>query len=148
MIRRAVFSDIAALVRLGVRFVSDTDYREHIPIDEGRITAWVTDLVRGGVGSASAIFVDDREGELAGMLGLFVYPSPLTGQMEAIETFWWVEPEHRGRGSALRLIAAAERWAKEGGALTLRMIAPTEGVERLYERLRFRRVEASYVRAI
>lgn len=146
MIRRAGLTDVSRIVQMGERFIAETEYREFVPINRPAMTAWVTQLVGGSVGLDATVFVEEKAEEVVGMFGLFIYPSPLTGQIEAVETFWWVEPEHRRRG--LRLLAAAEQWAREGGALALRMIAPTPKVERLYERLGFRHVEASYVRAI
>jgi len=147
MIRRAALADVVRLVELGSRFLRETAYATDIPVvDPVRLDQWATQIVAGQAGLDSVVFVDTREDVIVGMIGLFIYPSPLTGEIEAIETFWWVEPEHRGRG--LRLIVAAEQWARESGALTLRMIAPTPAVERLYERLGFRRIEASYVRAM
>ena len=146
MIRRALFADVARIVEMGKRFVSETEYQALVPINHDCMTSWVTQLVSGFVGSESAVFLSVHDETIVGMLGIFVYPSPLTGQKEAVEVFWWVEPEHRGGG--LRLMKHAEQWAREGGALTLRMIAPNQQVERMYERLGFRRVESSYERAI
>lgn len=146
VIRRATVADVDRIVQMGERFIATTTYRDLIVPHPPSMALFVEALLSGKVGLDSVIFVDDRGGELVGMIGLFAYIHPMSNQLEAIECFWWQEPEHRGSG--VRLLRAAEAWAKEARAVTLRMIAPTPAVERLYERLNYRRVEASYARGL
>lgn len=146
MIRRATVEDVDRIVEMGVRFIETTVYRDLIPPDPPSMVRFVEALVAGRVGLESVVFVEERGGALVGMIGMFAYVQPMSDQLEAIECFWWQEPEHRGSG--LRLLREAEAWARQARAVTIRMIAPTPEVERLYERLKFRRVEASYARVL
>lgn len=52
----------------------------------------------------------------------------------------WVSPSARGRGAGEALIAAVERWARQGGARTLRLaVMPDNGPAfALYERCGFK----------
>lgn len=146
MIRRATVEDVDRIVQMGERFIRETTYRDLLPPDPPAMTVFVGALVASRVGLASVVFVDEREGALVGMLGLFLYQHPMSNQREAVECFWWQEPEYRGAG--LRLLREANQWAAQERATVLRMIAPTVEVERLYERLKFRRIETTYAKEI
>lgn len=69
-------------------------------------------------------------------------------QLIANELGWWVEPESRGRGAAIRLLEAFKQWAQMHGATLLVMscIDDLEGgiVGKLYERGGFKKEETSY----
>jgi len=58
-------------------------------------------------GDVGIVLVLELEGHVVGAIGGLVYPEPSTGARVAQEMFWWVEPEHRGRHSAM-LIEAFE----------------------------------------
>lgn len=145
-IRVALETDLDRLVEMGVRFARETEYRAHVPIDEGRFRAWAQRLMAGTFGDGSVVFVVEQSGALVAMLALFLYGNPVTGERDAVEPFWWVEPEHRGHGR--RLLAAGTAWAQEHGAQQLRMIAPNDAVAAMYERWGFRRVELMYAKAL
>jgi GNAT superfamily N-acetyltransferase len=70
--------------------------------------------------------------------------SHITGQ----ELFWWIDPDHRGRGS--ELLNALEAWVKDQGAhsfvmITLEALEP-ERVGLIYRRRGYRPVEHSYLK--
>jgi GNAT superfamily N-acetyltransferase len=143
-IRRATLEDQDALLRMGQRFIAETCYRDIIVGDPAALRRLVAQLVEG---AASALFVSETaEGILSGMIGLFIFSHHISGQPTAVEVFWWTEPEHRGHG--LALLREAERWAKGMGAVAIQMIAPTDEIGRLYERLHYRKVETAYARAL
>lgn len=131
------------ILEMANRFVSESKYAEFVSIDPGQLLKSVVDIVSNpeGVG-----FVSEREGRTNGMIALLIYAHPYSGIRTAFEVVWWVDPEARGCG--MRLLSAAEKWAKENGAEAMQMVAPTEKVGHLYERLGYKPVETSYQRSL
>lgn len=144
MIRRATASDVDRIVQMGVRFIRESTYREHIAPDVPSMTVFVTGLVDG---LRSAVFVDELNGKLIAMIGLLIYRHPMSGLLVAVEPFWWVEPECRG-GRGVRLFLHGRKWAKDMGATSIQMIAPTPEVAAIYERLGLAKVETTYAGAL
>lgn len=140
-IRRATFEDIDAIVAMGKRFHENSPYADHFALDPDRCVLTVEWLLKNG-----AIFVAERDGELVAMLGVTVMPHLMSGVYTATEVFWWVDLQARGLG--LKLLRTAERWAKANGAEAFTLIAPDERAERLYERLRYQKVETAYTRRL
>lgn len=143
MIREATPADVARIVEMGTRFVSDTTYRAFLTINPSQMAVFVARLIDG---PASVIFVAERNGALLGMIGMLIFPHHMSGDLIAAEAFWWVEPEARGAG--VRLLKTAEGWALTSGAKFLQMVAPTDRVGQLYERRGYARVETSYQRSL
>lgn len=151
MIRRATVEDVDRIVEMGVRFIETTVYRDLIPMTER--SRWmqrdfVAALVDGPVQDASVVFVAEKDGACIGMIGAFVYVSPLTAEREGIETFFWIEPEHRGGRLFRDIVTVAEAWAKANGAIVFRMVAPTDKVSKLYERLDYRPISTDFVKRL
>lgn len=96
---------------------------------------------------SSTLLVADDDGNLCGMIGMMVYPHPLSGDVTATEVFWWVDPNRRGR-LGVRLWNEAEIWAKQQGATRIQMIAPDDDVAKLYRRRGYRRLETIYQRSL
>ena len=142
MIREAEQSDIPRLIEMGRRFRSESSYKGLLvdcPLEH------MNDLLlklipQGGV------LVEESDTNLFGMIGFYVYPHFLSGELTAGEVFWWVEPEHRGNG--LRLLRETENRARTAGAKRLQMIAPNERVGALYKRLGYEFVESTYQRSL
>ena len=147
MIRLAAAADVDRIVSMGLRFISESAYRGHLVPDRASSTQFVARLVDGAYGTASAVLVAGDDVALVGMLGLFCFPHPFSGALVATETFWWVDPAHRGR-DGIRLLEAGLAWAVAHDATAIFMIAPNAKVARFYERRGFVAVETSYVRAL
>lgn len=127
-LRRATRDDLAVCVRMGLRFVTDTAYRGKVTANVGQIQVLVEWLLDHGV-----IFVAQvDQGDVVGMIGASVITHPISGELTGSEVAWWLEPEYRGSISAVRLVALAEEWARDAGAVRFQMIAPA-GHERLGE---------------
>jgi GNAT superfamily N-acetyltransferase len=142
-IRQAAAEDLERILEMALRFVSETKYRGLIEISPEALTKTVCALAANPDG---AIFVSEAEEHITGMIALLVFDHPYSGVRTASEMVWWVEPESRGVG--LRLLDAAEEWARGGGAEIMQMVAPTEAIGRLYERLGYKPVETSYQRRL
>lgn len=142
-IRPAIDTDTAQLVAMGRRMRNETGYAAHLVDNPAQMSAMVALLLGSPDG---VVFVADRDGILFGMIGMLAYAHHLDGQRVAGEIFWWTEPD--GRGQGLRLLRAAEEWAKLQGASSVQMVAPDDRVGRLYERLGYQRIETSYGKAV
>lgn len=137
-LRPALYGDISRLVGMGVRFISSSTYAEFIEINVQAMADTLRMLIDTGV----VLVLEFEGGIIGGMIGIALFDHPISGQKFASELFWWVEPEVRGGG--VRLLHAAERWARDHGAVALHMIAPTPDVEKIYDALGYRRVEVTY----
>jgi GNAT superfamily N-acetyltransferase len=140
-IRLAREDDIPCMVDMGMRFNEQSTYRAHLKVSRDRVALLGKQLIDAG-----GLLVSERNGQVVGMIGFVVFPHFMSGETVAGEVFWWVEPGHRGDG--LRLLKEAERRARQAGAKSMQMIAPTEQVAKVYERMGFRYVESSYQRAL
>lgn len=104
-------------------------------------------LIYSGSGEVIASF--DHQG-ITGVLGFVLSPDMHTADILAVETMWYVLPNHRGHG--IRLLKAFEERAVKLGAKRLAMIhlltinAPE--LAKLYERLGYQAVEVHYVKEV
>ena len=135
--------DVPALVAMGQQFAQTEMYRDVLRENPDQITVVMTNLIDCEAGT---ILTLENETTLVGMMGILCTPHFLSAEMCASEIFWWVTPGHRGDG--VRLLRAAESWAKECGATKLQMVAPNERVGRFYDRMGFKRIETSYQKAL
>lgn len=145
VIRSASFSDIPQVVEMGRRFLASTEYRGRIAENTNQMAHVASFLLQA---PDRALFVAERAGRLVGMIGLVLFPQPLSGELMAGEWFWWVEPDARHGRAGHRLLKQAEDWARESGAAALQMIAPNAEVERIYATRGYERVEVSYQRRL
>lgn len=129
-LRPAREADVAAIVAMGRRFLTESSYAPHVPVNPVQQAITARWLMAHG-----ALLVAERGAGLVGMVGLALVPSPLSGELVASEAMWWVDPAHRGR-VGVSLWRAAEAWAVEVGAAVIQMITPAgeEAVARMYER--------------
>ena len=143
MIRRATADDIERLMDMGERFVRETKYRSLVTLRPERLAESIANVLASPSG---VVLVSGSDASLTGMIAMLVYDHPFSGERTAFELVWWVEPEARGDG--VRLLRAAEEWAREEGATKVQMVAPNERVGALYERLGYEPVETSYQRSL
>lgn len=102
------------------------------------------ELFLPGTGAIFTLF--DDAGEAQGAIGGLIYPDVYSGVPVATEFFWFIRPEHRGRG--LDLYYRFEQWARSKGAAKIRMahlcnVMP-EGMKVLFDELGFDPVEVHY----
>ena len=142
-IRRAGPEDMQRLVEMGQRFVNETTYSGFVTINPERLSNTIIAL---SMNPDATILVSENGAGVNGMIALMVYDHPYSGQRTAFEVVWWVEPEARGEG--LKLLSAAEGWARENGAKAMQMVAPTPRVGQLYEKHGYHLVESSYQRSL
>ena len=145
MIREATVDDVPSLVEMGARFIAETGYRNHIAINPRALANLMIGLIDAVSG---VIFVSEKDGKPVGMIGAHVYMHPMSLESVGAETFWWVEPEARGKGSGIRLLKKAEAWADERGAVRMQMVAPNERVAKVYSALGYTKIEEQYQKDI
>lgn len=145
MIRRATLEDLPVLVAMGARFRSETAYAGLVDQDGAQLEALTRFLLEHG-----AVFVAQIRLEVIGMLAATVVRHPVDGALTGSEIAWWIEPEFRGGSAAVRLLEAAEAWAKNMGARRFQMVAPTANarVGELYRRRGYAEVETTWQREL
>jgi len=136
--------DTTRIVEMLSVFLHVSAYKDFLSYEPDRIRGIVDRLISG---PDSAVFVARRNSRLVGVIGVWVHEHPLSGDRVAAELFWWVDTNARGK-LGLRLLNAAEAWAKEREATAMQMIAPTERVGRVYRRRRYAPLETIYQRAL
>lgn len=129
---------------MGTAFLHLSSYGDFLSFDPTRMRDIATRLIGG---QESTLFVADTRRNLVGMIGVWVFDHPLSGDRVAGEVFWWVDPNQRGR-TGIRLWDAAETWARERGASAMQMIAPNDRVARLYQTRGYRPLETVYQRSL
>lgn len=138
-IRRASWQDTDAIVALGAAFLASSGYAAQIAYNP----AHMGHLVAGLLGRPdAAIFVSETDGQIVGVIGVALFDHAMSGERAATEVTWYVHPAHRGQG--LKLLRAAEEWARAHGAMIFQVTAPTPDLAVLYPRLGFEYVETAF----
>lgn len=141
MIRDVCEKDIPRTVEMGLRFHNQSTYRHHIAANAEQMKTLAETLMNKGI-----FLVDERDGQLVGMIGAFKFPHFISGEPIVGEVAWWVEPEYRGRGIAL--MRELEKRARQAGAKQVQMIAPTPEVAEIYKRMGYSFIESGYGKAL
>lgn len=140
LIRPAESADMPRIVEMGLQFWKEGPYHDQ-PVDAVAGARFAERLLEGKHGR---ILVAEEGGEVIGVLAFVFCPHIFTGIVCAQEMLWYVEPEHRPGGTALRLMWAAEKLAKECGALEMVFTAPTAEVGQIYKRFGYRQLEVAF----
>jgi|TARA_R100001086_G_scaffold91284_2_gene45169 RimJ/RimL family protein N-acetyltransferase len=143
MIRAATLEDVPTLVSMVRQFAAESYYQTVITVQEDQIASLVTSLIER---DDALLMVSERD-QVTGMIGMVVYPHPLSDELVSAEVFWWMNPERRGGRDALRLMRSAEAWVTQRGARWTHMIAPTPRVGMFFERLGYTPLEVHYTKA-
>jgi GNAT superfamily N-acetyltransferase len=144
-IRPATSADVPDILAMAHAFVASTEYAAHIALSAEHLTTLAERLIEGVDGDV--LVAEDGAGRVIGMLALQAFTHPMSGQRIATEFVWWVDPAHRGT-AGVRLLRAAEQWAKDAGAAALQMVAPNAHVAAFYEKVGYSAVETSYMRPL
>ena len=144
MIREATQGDIPQIVKLISRSLVDGPYAGKIK-DNPEQTAMLASKI---IESLGKILLCEEDGKSTGLLAFIVLPHYMSGEMIADELAWYVEPEARIGGAALRLLWEAEKLAHEMGATRIKFSAPNQEVAHLYSRFGFKPIETVYVKEL
>lgn len=145
MIIQASIDDIPRILECAIEYTNDIPGMEFNA--EHYVAFWRSMLTSG----AAAIFLSvDGEGRVKGGIGGIKYPQPLTGQLTAVEMFWYTKKDSRGDG--VRLYKAFYYWAVESGCKKLAMIylpcSMPDELHTFYTKQGFDLVEMHYERSL
>lgn len=136
--------DVDNLAVMAYNFTKESKY---VIVDKNRPRETYWPLIQSGVG---AMLMLEDNGILVGGLGCLKYPDLHSGELFAVETFWYVLPEHRGAG--LLLLEAYEKWARDNGCVKCAMIhmvdSMPEKLEVVYKRKGYSLIEKHYVKEL
>ncbi len=136
MIRACTEADLPFVMELGKRFADDAGVTAQVGWKDEN----VANLLR--VMIADHILL---RGETS-IIGGLVFPHPFSGRVVFQELFWRSE----GGGEGVKLLAEAERLAKEMGAERSLMlaVATMPGAERIYERRGYEPAERTFIKEL
>jgi GNAT superfamily N-acetyltransferase len=116
--------------------------------DAAFLKAW-TGLITQRIGY---VLVAEQGGQFTGALGAIAYPSLNTGEVEAMEAFWFVHPNFRGGLTALRLLNAFEGTARARGVARVTMVhlknLMPDRLRHLYKRRGYVEIETHYTKGL
>ena len=111
--------------------------------DEDTIVSTIMRMISS---PTEVILVED-----GGMVGAICYPHFFNVRHGiAQELFWWVNPDTRGNGIGVKLLAELEAWARDMGVsrLMVSSMASMPDIGVLYERKGFRRFEQNWIKEL
>ena len=144
MIRLAILEDIPNLLRMGELFFNDSGYGEITSFNKNDTEVTLKSLIDLGT-----LLTDGK----SSMIGFLVFPLFMNQKtLMSQELFWWVDEDKRGTRIGIDLLKQAEKISKENGATVMNMLSLNdlngEKVNKLYERLGYKRKEQSYMRVL
>src|SRR5688572_24041979 len=153
-IREATLDDGLELVSMTTNFFRVSRYGALFPIAPDSIADLIVGLLENGV-----IFVAEETklesiagGDTWRKVGFLAAVSgahPLSGQIFAEEVGWWVEPTARHTRLGYKLLGRFEEWARQKGAVVLKMVAPAESqIGDFYTRHGYTPLETAFVKRI
>lgn len=142
-VRRATYRDVPAIVALAMRFLEQEPAYQGVLHPNGDLIAGIVNTFVND--DDKIVYLSEYDGIITGLIALLVGNHIFTGERTATELMWFVDKAARGR-DGMRLLYAAEQWARSHGARQLEMVAPSTRTGELYERLGFRPMERLYVR--
>lgn len=147
MIRQAIHADIPRIVEMAARFYAQTRYPDIAPLAKESAAGLAILMMDQGV-----MLVADVDGEVVGMVGLFIEPFTFNvATTMATELVWWVEPEHQRSGVGGELLAAIEPACRAKGADVIRMMClagQSEGAEAIYGRMGYVPSEHAFTKVL
>ena len=147
MIRKATLADVPVIVSMAANFYESTSYCDWADFNPDTVTTLATNLTENHV-----MLLAEDEGQVVGMVGLFVAPFMFNrAHTAAYEVVWWVNPDAQGNGAGKALLAAIEPACAERGCSAIQMVhlstSPPQAAA-LYERLGYVHSETSYTKDI
>lgn len=132
MIRSAEKTDLEGLVELGRQMHAESNYAP-LTFSELIYRRFLETLIDHELG---CVLVADRQGQVIGVYIGVVSNAFFSMDRIAQDVLLYVDPEHRGGMTAMRLIKAFEDWAAKQGAVQVRpgisVGGPIEVPARLY----------------
>ena len=145
LIRDAVDTDVPQIVKMGSRSIQEGPYKHYLP-DAPEVTEkTASDIIKR---ADAKVLVSEEDAKLTGVMAFVVFPHYYSDEITTEELIWYVEPEFRKSMTAICLLRAAERIAREMGAKWSQFTAPTDAVGTAYKALGYTPVETTYLKAL
>lgn len=145
MIRQATAADLPLMESCALEFYRASRFLRNFDIEHFR-HSWEMLLSNG----SGVIFLYLDHDEIRGALGGVAYPDVNSGELTAVEFFWFISPSARGGG--LKLYRAFEEWAREKQCRVIRMAhladSMPEKMERVYQHLGFEVSEVHWTKEL
>lgn len=146
-IRKSTLADVPAIVAMSAKFYETTSYAAW-----AEFNAETVENLAGNLTENHVMLLAEHEGQVVGMVGLFVAPFMFNNdKIGAYEVVWWVDPEAQGNGAGKALLAAIEPACAEKGASAIQMVhlasSPPQAAM-IYERMGYAHTESSYTRIV
>ena len=143
MIREALPHEAHDVAKFMKKFEKVTDF---VKVDVEYTGRKYENLVNIG---KAVLFILEESGKMIGGLGCIIGDDLHFPRTMAIETYWFVDKEHRGRG--LELLDYFETWAESKGyipAIVHLADSYPERLEKLYLHRGYKLVEKHYIKEI
>jgi len=103
-----------------------------------------------GESSSIKFFVAELKGNIIGFVAGIVYQHLFSQDKTADELAWFVDKDHRGGSGAIRLLKTYEQWAIDQGVscVTMSQIEDLADLSKLYNKLGYRKIEATFQKEI
>src|SRR5687767_11252078 len=106
MIRQLQPDELSLTITVAADFFKESQLPGELNLSHW-IKTW-RGLIYSKIGAIFAYFPHADSNDVGGILGGLFYPCSMTGQLEALEGFWYVRPEHRGGTGGIKLLKAFE----------------------------------------
>lgn len=143
--------DLPDLIRMAHAFHAASHVSESLPFCDQSFTETIVNML---VHQSGMVFVaESDDGQLCGMIGIGLSRHWFNRSLLiASDLFWWVDEAARGSSAGIKLLAAAETWARECGCYVMVMAhTPTiqpEKVHRLYIRRGYAQQDTYYAKVV
>lgn len=144
-VRPATPDDKPAIAAMVPHFIEETAYKARL---SGQTAALDGLIDRFLTQDAGVIFVAERDSAIVGMIAVVVFPNMVSGETTASELIWWVEPVARDTRAGMKLLKAAQAWAREHGAVDFQLVSWQGRLDDFYTRLGFEPMETVYHRRL
>lgn len=116
-VRFATLDDLAAMQTMGQAMHEESRFR-HYMLDAQRVEATLRDMVTHPA-TACVLLAETQDGQLAGMLGVFVTTYFFADVRVVQDKWFYVALPYRGTPAAFKLMLAVRRWAENRRAREL-----------------------------
>lgn len=98
------------------------------------------------------IIADVEDNEVRGMMGVLIFNCWMTGDLECLEAFWYVRKQYRKTEIGKNILNEYERWARERGAVRVKMVhlevINADVLEKVYLRMGYQKLERVYTKEL
>lgn len=123
----------------------------HVHSDPEKMSQLVDNMTNASRKEA-VVIVYEHKGKAVGLIAGQIGEMLFNRDTVASELMWWVDPEHRNSGAAVRLLSAFEEWARRNGCSMIQMVMveteQADGVKRLYTKKNYRTTEQAYIKEL